>query len=297
MATRVAGGGFSFSIASVGGTWSWTVAADNVLNAGQFVQVRDVVTPYGPLSVANVPLPGDVVAAMAASLTDFQSQLAPSIYLTSASSFSATVTEAGAAQDVAAVAFLNAGAFGSYMSVTAAPDAPWLSSTPSVVSGLGKNEAGQVEARVSPASMLASSSPYVGHLNLQDNASHVVPVTFNVTVLPRPTVGLSPASVSLTYSLTGGSPAPLAIMVTNSGPPGSILNFALAKVQNQSSWLGVAPTSGGPLGSGGFVNVLFSVVLGHAPSIVGTYVETVRLTAPSATIPSIDIPVSLYVVA
>jgi hypothetical protein len=89
-----AGGGFSFSLNSIGGTWRWTVFASNLSNPGLLYQVQDISTPYGPMNVAMIPLPADVVQAMAQSITDVKNQLKPLMTLVSSqTSFSVGVTE------------------------------------------------------------------------------------------------------------------------------------------------------------------------------------------------------------
>jgi hypothetical protein len=294
----VAGGNFRFSTPSVGGDWFWSVDASNIINDGQLIQVKDIQTPFGPLSVSNIPIPSSVILAMADSLTQFQQQLAPVLRLLTPATYSFTVTESAAAMDAAAMQFQNVGAFGSFMSVSATPDASWLTASPPSVGGLGKNQTGQSEARILPASMLASSSPYTGHITLQDSANppNSVAITFNVIVLPRPTIGLSIPSIGLTYHLLTSVGTSAIEVITNVGPALSSMSFSLAKVQNQSQWLSIVPISGGPLGSGNSVSVLFSIVGIHAPTITGNYSETIRLTAPSATNSPIDIPVTLSVV-
>jgi hypothetical protein len=295
----VAGGGFKFSIQSIGGMWSWLVAIDNIPNAGQRTQVKDIQSPFGSFVRANIPLPGDVILAMADSLSDFQQQLAPRVLLISPASFAFTVTEGDPIVDATTIIFQNIGALGSYMNEYSIPDVPWLSSNPPNVIGIGKNQQGQTDIQIIPASMLASSSPYTGHINIQDNANppNIVPATFNVTVLPRPTVGLSIDHIDLIYYMSTHSPGgPQEIVVTNTGPSGSILNFNLTRVLNQSAWLNIVPTSGGPLTSGTDVHVVFSVNSSCIPSLPGVYSDTIRINSVNATNTPIDIPVSIAIV-
>lgn len=299
MATNVSGGGFRFSIAAYGGEWSWLVAVNNIPNAGQSTQVKDIQSPFGPLALANVPLPGDVVLAMAGSLSEFQQQLNPEIALISPSSFAFTVTEGDPIFNATSITFQNIGALGSYMTAYATPDVSWMTANPPSVVGIGKNQQGQSNIQLIPASMLASSSPYAGHINMQDNAnpSNILPVTFNVTVLPRPTVGLSVSQVDLTYTMPTSTPGvPVDVVVTNTGPATSTLNFSLARVLNSSPWLSIIPMSGGPLGSGDNVHVVFSVVNTFVPGVPGVYSDTIRVTSPNATNTPIDIPVTLTVI-
>jgi hypothetical protein len=61
MATEISGTSIEFSLPSVGGTWSWKVRANNLRAVGQLYEVVDVTTPYGPITTAAIPLPGDVI--------------------------------------------------------------------------------------------------------------------------------------------------------------------------------------------------------------------------------------------
>jgi hypothetical protein len=299
MAINVSGGGFRFSVAAYGGEWSWLVAVNNIPNAGQSTQIKDIQSPFGPFTMANIPLPGDVVLAMAGSLSEFQQQLAPEISLISPSSLAFTVTEGDPILNAASIVFQNIGALGSYMIGYAVPDVPWMTSNPSSVVGLGKNQQGQSAIQVIPAPLLASLSPYTGHINMQDNANppDVIPVTFTITVLPRPTIGLSVSQVDLTFDMPTSTPsAPVDMVVTNTGPLTSTLNFVLAKVLNSSPWLSIIPMSGGPLGSGDNVHVVFSVVNTFVPAVPGVYTDTIRVSSSNATNSPIDLPVTMTVI-
>lgn len=297
MATGVLGGGFTFDICSVGGTWSWRVTASNVHGAGQLYQVEDIKTPFGSLANTDIPLPGEVVTAMASSLETFKEQLQPRIVLTGPASFNLTVTEGDGVYAAGEAAFTNAGAFGSFMTATGVPDSPWLAVTPPVVAGINKNGSGQMSVRVDPRIMLATSSPYFGHVNIQDNAGHVVPVEVSVTVLPRPAILLSQDAVAMAFYLSSNVPAgPASITVGNSGPPGSFLSFSLAKVQNQSPWLAINPMSGTNMPSGSEATVTFTLISANVPTVPGVYTEIIRVASPNASNSPRELTVSMTVI-
>ncbi len=299
MGTGVRGGGFTFDVCSVGGMWTWRVTASNVHGQGQLYQVEDIRTPFGPLAATDIPLPGEVVTAMADSLNTFQQQLQPRVQLTSPASLSLTVTEGDVSTSAGSITFTNAGALGSFMNAVGSPDSPWLSADPPSVQGVGKNASAQMGVRVDARTMLATSSPYAGHLNLQDNAnpSNVVPVTVNVTVLPKPALTLDTDTVLLTFYLSSGVPGGTAsVVIENSGSAGSVLNFSMAKVQNISPWLSFAPVVGSGLPSGGQVTSVFSVVSAQVPHIPGVYTEIIRVSSPSASNGPKDIAVQLTVI-
>jgi hypothetical protein len=298
MATGVRGGGFDFDVCSVGGRWQWRVTASNVQGAGQFYQVEDVKTPFGSLATVDIPIPGDVITAMAESLSVFQQQLQPKIVLTGTSGLNVTVTEGDPVLVVGSLTFINGGAFGSFMTATGTPDSPWLSVDPPSVPGIDKNGSGSMSVRVDPRILLATASPYLGHVGLQDNSSPatLIPVPVNVVVLPRPAISLDTMSIGLAFYLASMVPGGAAsVTVTNSGPLGSYLSFSLAKVQNVSPWLSVAPLSGTSVPSGGSVNVTFSLVADQVPKIPGTYTEIVRVASPNASNSPLQIAVSLVV--
>lgn len=299
MAT-VSGGGFLFERTSVGGKWYWTVRANNVQGVGQSYQVVDIQTPFGKMTDASIPLPGDVVTAMAESIAEMQSQLSPRVASVTGqpTSYSLTVTEGDPATALTELEFINSGAFGSFMDMSATSSAPWLSPS-GPVRGIGKNQTGRISLRVLPQSLLATDSPYTATVYVQDNSPspNVVPVTVTVTVLPRPTISVASSLVTLTYSLGTQTGESQQLSVTNSGPTGSILSALIAKVQNLSPWLAVSPSSVGPLDSLDSDTIDFTLVPSSVPQIPGTYTEVVAISSRQATISPVNLTVSLTVTA
>jgi hypothetical protein len=297
--TSVIGGGFRFSSPAVGGNWSWEVAVQNIVNSGQKILVRDIRTPFGPIYTTEIPIPDSIILAMADSVSQFQQQLNPQVFLISSATYFVTVTEDDPVSSIATNLFENIGQLGSFMTVTSVPDSPWLTAYPPSVSGIMKNGQGQSAISITPTLLLATSSPYVGHVNLQDNANppNIVPVTFNVTVLPRPTIGVSVSTVNLFFSMTSGAGSSQTVVITNTGPGGSLLTFNLVRVLNRSSWLDINPVSEANVPSAGTVNVIFSVDTNHIPGLPGTYSEQILIQSDNATNTPVTILVSLNVVA
>jgi hypothetical protein len=300
MATSISAGGFSFDLDSVGGKWYWTVQADNIQGSSQLYRVINIMSPFGRFSDVELPLPGDVVLAMADTLMQVQQQLAPLLSIISPSNpnISVTVTEGDPSSSIATIIFQNAGAFGSFLTATATPDVPWLQADPTVVAGLNKNEQGQFKVLVLPATLLSTGSPYSGHVILQDNRQPATVITynFNVTVLPRPAILTDITQVNLTYSIgLGSSGGSQQVQVSNSGPAGSILNVTLAKVQNRSPWLQFIPTAVGPLASMAISPVTFSVINSGVPLAPGVYTETVLVSSQNASNSPVTLTVSLTV--
>ena len=300
MGSQVAASGFTFDKISVGGTWYWTVRATNVQSSSQLYQVTDITSPFGKLGAVDVPIPGDIVQEMANTIVQLQQQLAPMVALVGSTptSYSVTVTEGDAQSQIGTVVFQNVGAFGSFLTVVSTPDVPWLSTNPSTVAGLNKNDQGQTTIQLNPATLLATGSPYVGHVNLQDNRNPatVIPVTVNVTVLPRPTMSVSPTTVGLSYAITGSIPGgSQPITVTNAGPAGSTLSFAASKVNNNSPWLAFVPAGGGPLSIGDSAVITCSVVTAGVPLVPGVYSETILISSLTASNGPIAVAVTLTV--
>lgn len=299
MAT-VSGSAFEFSLESTGGLWRWQVVSQNVSGAGVFYQVVCVDTPWGSLYQTAIPIPSDVVQAMARGISDMQQQLAPLLALVAPAqtSFVVTITEGDPSLVVASVPFYNAGAFGSSLTATATPGAPWLRADPGQVAGLGKNDQGEFSVTLLTGSLTASGTPYLAVVNLQDNRapSTLVPLAFSVSVLPRPVIAVDQSSVSFTwYQSTASGDGPLTVNVSNAGPASSSMDWAAAVV-NCSRWLSVAPDSGGPLASSASQAVQLSLVSGSVPSVPGTYSEKVRFSSPSASNGYVDVQVTLNVV-
>lgn len=296
--TVVGGGSFQFSLSSTGGIWRWSVQADNIQGAGQFYSVTDILTPYGKIIDSAIPLPGDVVLSMAGSIEQVMQQLSSYLDVIGPTIFNITMTEAGPQEIIGSTQIQNSGAIGSFLTALSSSDSPWLSATPTAISGLGRGQSGQFTLKVNPGILLATNSPYSGHVNLQNsqNLTTIHPITVNVTVLPRPIVLASPNSINLTFSLlTLASGGAQQLTVSNDGPVGSVLDFTTAKLQNNSPWLAIAPTTGGPLNSGGYTVLTLSVINSSVPGIPGTYSDILRINSSTASNNPVDVPVNLVV--
>lgn len=298
MAPFITTGGFTFTTYSVGGKWSWMVQSNNIQNASQIFQVTDITSPFGKLGDVHLPIPGDVVISMAESLSQYQQQLTPFLSLVSPaiSVFSATVTEGDPITFITNVLIQNSGAFGSYMTATSTPNSPWLISSPSTIAGIGKNNQGTFAISSNPGLLLATGSPFTGYINLSDGINSPIPITINLTVLPRPVFSVAPLSISFNYSLSLLSHnSPQVLTVTNSGPATSLLNFTVAKVQNNSPWLSFTPLVAGPVMSAASVNITFSLNTISIPLSVGVYQETIKLNSLNAANNPISVVVTLTV--
>ncbi len=285
--STVSGSTFSFQQISVGGVWEWSVQALNNSGLPQPFQIVNIITPYGRFADADIPIPGDVITAMAQSVLSMQGQLAPLLALVNGiNTFNILVTEGDPLLYVASVSVQNAGAFGSSMNATASPAQPWLGTSPSFLNSLGKGDQGIFNISVNPATLLASGSPFSGTVNLQDNRipSTVIPITIVVTVLPRPAIQVLDGPITFTYSLSTGTVGMGAgtVRILNAGPPNSVLNFTLGKTQNCSPWLQLSTLSGGPIAAGGQVSVSATLLPAQVPMLAGTLTETIQVMSTNA---------------
>lgn len=264
---------------------------------GLLYQVQDILTPYGPMNVAMIPLPADVVEAMAKSIVDVKDQIKPRMVLVSSqTSFSLGITEGDPMQSVGAVQIRNDGGFGSFLSAIATPDVPWLSVSTPEIAGIAKGETASFSINLVPDVLLATGSPFVGHVRIQDAAdpSSYVVVSVNVLVIPRPEISVSTLDVAMTWSVETMAASLGYIVVSNSGPGTSNLEFSALKVAN-SSWLSVAPDSGGPLAAGASTTLILTVSGSTVPASLGDHVETVRISSPNASNSPVDVRVTLTV--
>jgi hypothetical protein len=147
--------------------------------------------------------------------------------------------------------------------------------------------------------LVQTGSPYLGVLNLQDNRNPptVIPIVFSISVLPRPIIAAAPSPIGFVwYGSSHTGSGPFTVSVSNSGPANSILNWSALKVQNNSSWLAITPSTGGPLASGGSQDVQLSLVPACVPYNPGTYTETIRFSSPNASNYYVDVPITLTVI-
>lgn len=300
MPTFTSASSVQFELESVGGIWRWTTRANNINNFGQRYEVIDITSPFGPLFSINVPLPGEVVLAMSGSISNLQQQLQASILVSSPipPNFYIVVTEGAAVQDVGGVVVINNGAFGSFLTANASPNVPWLTAAPAQAVGIPQNSTASFLIRVNPALLLAANSPFLGVINIsnQDVPAQVVTSNVVVTVLPKPTIAVSPTLVNFTQTCGSPTASSVSVTVSNTGPVNSTMDFVVAKVNNSSNWLLVNPVSGGPLPGGGSTAVIFSLDITKIPQIAGTYADTIRFQSPTASNSFIDVPVNLNVI-
>jgi hypothetical protein len=248
--------------------------------------VRDVVSPYGRLR-DSIPIPGDVIKEMAASIDKLKTSFAPLILMGPPTSLTFLVDEGRGYYPSQTVQVTNTGVFGSLLGVTLTTSAAYVKVTPGMVGNLGFNESGVFEVSVTSKDLLATSSPYSATVAVQDPNALNTPVLYPITVTVRPKATISLNSGPLTFNvvkpLSGPFPsiATQNIEVTNIGPSGSVLDFTVQKLTGLSDWLvGILPSSGS-LGATQTSDVVLTVVPPDT-MLAGTYTETLRVSGYSS---------------
>lgn len=274
---------FQYSIAS--GTWRWTTRMD-VSGAGVVFEIREIYSPYGLLR-DTIPIPGEVVTAMAESITEVQSNFPPNIFLGPPSSLTFEVDEGRGFSDNENVIVTNDGVFGSLLNVSLSSSASYLTTTPTSVGNLASNESGSFDVAVDSTDLLNANSPYSETIILQDsyagNSPQVLAVTINVR--PKATISLSTPSLvfNVVKPLTGSFP-PIPTQqftVGNSGPVGSVLDWQVQRYTGLSNdWLASFAPVTGQLAAAG-TQILTVAVAPLDTLQPGTYEETLRVSGYS----------------
>jgi hypothetical protein len=247
-----------------------------------------------------IPIPGPIVTAMAASIAQVQSAFSPSILLSPAGPLSFLLTEGQGVSVPQTITLTNNGIFGSLLAAAITTSAPWLQVTPANLTGLGFNETGTFNVTADSTTLQAIYSPYTATITVQDTGATNSPqmIAVNVTVLPMPTINVSP--MSLVFNVTGPlAPTPFppvpsqAFVLSNTGPSGSQLTYLIQKLVGNSPWLVSFTPFMGLLASSQTQSI--TVVVAPPPSTgPGTYTETLRVSGFSTNMIQ-DVQITLVV--
>lgn len=283
LASNIQSQDYKYAVQVPQGTWRWTTRVDVSQAIVQF-EVRDISSPYGLLR-DSIPIPGEVVSAMADSINDLKTAFAPSIVF-GPTSLTFTLDEGRGFGDPLPLNISNGGVYGSLLSVVVSVNAGYLKVTPSNASSLAFNVSGVVQVSVDSTNLLATASPYLATLTLQDpnatNTPQTVPVT--VVVRPKAAITLTPASLSFTAVCTFGTFPPVpsqTFQIQNTGPAGSALDFKVQKVTGISDWLVSFSPTYGELASSASQTVTV-VVAPPANMLPGIYTESLRVSGYSS---------------
>ena len=173
------------------------------------------------------------------------------------------------------------------LNYTVTDNATWLSESPT--SGSTSGPAVTHTVQYSTASLAAGT--YTATITVSDpNASNnpqTISVSLTITAPARPTIALSPTSLTAT-AVQGSSPANGSFTVANSG--GGTLNYTIT---DNATWLSVSPTSGSTSGPA----VTHTVQYSTASLSAGSYSATITVTDANATNSPQTISVSLTITA
>ncbi len=273
---------FQFQVAT--GWWRWTTSA-NLSGSSPTYAVKDIIAPTGLLR-DSVPIPGDVVQAMSASIDQLQQNFTPSILFGPPSSLSFVVDEGRGFSTPQGLAITNNGVYGSLLDVEVTTSAAYVAASPANIGNLASNESGTVQVSVDSTDLLATGSPYSQALTATDASASNSPRTFPITITVRPKATISCSSTTINFSavrpISGPFPSvlPQTFDLQNTGSSGSVLAYQIAKLTGISNWLvSFAPPSGSLAASATQV-----VTINVAPPegmLAGVYTETLRVSGYS----------------
>lgn len=275
--------GFNYQTAS--GTWRWVTRMD-VSGAGVVFEIRDIYSPLGMLR-DTVPIPGEVITAMADSITEVQSHFPPSILVGPPASLTFDVDEGRGYSEPQNVVVTNDGVFGSLLNAALATSASYVTTTPANVGNLAANESGSFDVAVDSTDLLSTQSPLAATISVEDANASNSPVIYNVTINIRPkaTINLTTAQLNFSVSkpLTGDFPAipNQTFSVENTGPAGSVLNYQIQALTGLATdWLtGFSPVTE-QLASG--ASQITTVMVAPSNDMgPGTFTETLRVSGYS----------------
>ena len=239
-------GNITFYVSSVGGTGS--PSSDSVYNSS--LTLTPAVTTSPSLSLSPSTL-----------------------------SFSATAGGTAPAAKTIAVASSTSTALSYTVSTTSS--ATWLSATPA--SG---STPGTISVSVNPAGLTAGT--YTGSVTVASsgasNSPQTVAVTFMVSSTSKPSLTLSPASLSFAASTGGTAPAAQNIAVSSSS---SALSYTVSTTSS-ATWLSATPASGTTPGT-------VSVAVNPGGLAAGTYNASVSIASTGAANTPQTVPVTLTV--
>lgn len=276
---------YQFEFPTAIGKWRWVTRLD-VSQSNPVYSVLHVVSPYGLLR-DMIPIPGEIIGAMSASIDELKANFAPHILLGPPTSLTFIANEGQGFALAQPVPVTNDGVYGSLLGVTLTTSASYVRVTPAAVGNLALNETGQFQVEVDSTSLLATGSPYNSTITIQDPTASNNPVTLPVTVVVNPKATISTSTLLLSFAVTkplsGSFPAvpTQPFQVTNIGPAGSVLEYDINKLFGTSEWLVSFMPVTGSLTSGQSATITVDV---EVPDnmVQGTYTEKLRISGYSS---------------
>jgi hypothetical protein len=286
---------YQFEVTLSTGRWKWTTRVD-VSQSLAINQIRDVITPYGLLR-DTIPIPGEVVQAMADSITKVQQSYTPSILL-NPTALTFVVDEGRGVSSPKSVQVTNNGLLGSLLATSISSSAPFVFPLPANVNGLSSEESGSFDVSADTTNLLALGSPYAVLLTVQSSTATNSPQTIPVTVIVRPKATILTSVLSLQFNVVAPLSGPFPQIpsqqfnLLNSGPPTSVLDYQIRKLVGVPWLVSFAPVFGSVNGGG---SQPITVVV--APTTImppGSYTETLRISGYSTNL-TLDVTVALNI--
>jgi hypothetical protein len=236
----------------------------------------------------SIPIPGDIVQAMAASIVELGSNFAPGILIGPPSSLVFEVDEGRGYSTPQTVLITNNGVYGSILGSSLTSSASFVKVSPSSVGGLAVNESGNFTVEVDSTNLLASSSPYSETVAVQDPTATNNPQSVLVLINVRPKALIASSISLLTFTVARPLSGPFPqvptqnFTVENSGPSGSVLEYDIRALTGLcGGWLRSWLPAEGTLqdGEGEVVTV---TVQPQEGTLQGTYSEKLRVIGYSS---------------
>jgi hypothetical protein len=274
---------YQFERRTAAGSWRWTARID-VSGSTPTYEVRDITSPWGVLR-DSIPIPGEIIEAMAEELLHIREAFSPVISVGPAS-LTFSVDEGRGYSEPVSVSVANDGTFGSLLGATIGSSAGWLKSDKPFVGGVPSGGYGTFDAMVDSTSLQVDLSPYSGTFTIQDPNATNTPKTIPVTVEVRPRAFIELSDDTLTFYVTKPltedfPPIPTQrFHISNSGPSGSLLQYQVAKLLGMSNWLASFAPPTGLIYGGAAQNI--TVLVQPPPDMSqGTYEEVLRISGYS----------------
>lgn len=275
---------YQFSYRTLQGVWTWKTRVD-LSQSLPLYHVTGIASPYGLLR-DSIPIPGEVIESMAASIGELKSAFAPAILVGPLSSLVFTVDEGRGYCQPQPVQVTNNGVYGSLLSLTNTTSSPWLKAVPANLGHLAFNESANVEVSVDSTNLLAAQSPYAAAVTVQDVNASNNPQVIPVSVVVRPKAIISTSPQALVFYATKPISGPFApipsqqFTLQNTGPTGSVLEYLIQKLVGLSDWLAAYTPVSGTLAASA-TQAITVVVQPPEGTLTGTYTETLRISGYS----------------
>lgn len=277
---------YQFEYLVPAGKWFWTTRVDVSQSVPSYL-VRDIKSPYGLLR-DSIPIPGEVIQAMADSIVELKSNFSPAILIGPPTSLVFEVDEGRGYSDPQSVLITNSGVFGSILGASLTSSAAFVKVSPSTVGGLAVNESGDFTVEVDSTGLLAASSPYPESVVVQDPTATNNPKTVPVLINVRPKALITSSSILVTFNvvrpLNGQFPQipTQTFNVGNGGPAGSVLEYDIRALTGLcGNWLRSWLPSEGTLQSGDSEAITVNVQPPYG-MLQGTYSEKLRIIGYSS---------------